>query len=83
MVDRDQTTIVFYVDVLLISSKKKEHVLSIRDLVEKEFLEIKTKNGDDVTYVGMKLKSRKDGSIEFSIIQFINDMVDKWPNQDL
>ena len=82
-VDRVQTTIVVYVDDLLISSKRKEDVLLIRDLLEKEFLEVKIKEGNDVTYLGMNLKTRKDGSIELSMLQYIKDILDMWPNQDL
>lgn len=82
-VDGVQTTIVVYVDDLLISSKKKEDVLFIKDLLEKEFLEVKIKEGNDVTYLGMNLKTRNDGSIELSMVQYIKDILDKWPNQNL
>jgi hypothetical protein len=82
-VDGVQTTIIVYVDDLLISSKRKEDVMLIKNLVEKEFLEVKIKEGNDVTYLGMNLKTRKDGSIELSMVQYVKDVLDKWSNQDL
>jgi len=82
-VDGVQTSIIVYVDDLLISSKRKEDVLLSKDLLVKEFLEVKIKEGNDITYLGMNLKARKDGSIELSMIQYIKDVLDKWPNQGI
>ena len=82
-VDGVQTSIIVYVDNLLTSSKRKEDVMLIKDLLEKEFLEVKIKEGNDSTYLGMNLKTRKDGSIELSMIQYIKDVLDKWPNQGI
>jgi hypothetical protein len=73
-VNEVQTTIVIYVDDLLITSKSKASIKHVRDLIEHEFLEIKTKEGNEVTYLGMNLK-RSEGSIEISMKGYIESML--------
>jgi len=77
-----QTTIVIYVDDLLITSKNKACVDHIRNLIEKEFLEIKTKVGSEITYLGMNLKRNHD-SIEISMKGYIANVLSDWKDTDI
>jgi len=53
-VNGNQTTIVIYVDDLAISSKSKEDVHSVVKLIQKEFVDIKIKESNEMSYLGMK-----------------------------
>jgi len=57
----NQTTIVIYVDDLPISSKCKEDVHAIMGLIKNEFVDIKVKESNEMSYLGMNLKITDDG----------------------
>jgi len=78
IVKGNQVTVVIYVDDLMISSKSQEEVHKVRDLIEKEFIEIKTKEGNEYSYLGMLLKKRDDGSIEINMKSYIESTLKEW-----
>ena len=45
-----------YVDDLAISSKSKEDVHSTMELIRKEFVDVKIKESNEMSYLGMNLK---------------------------
>ena len=56
----------FTTNVIVSIKRKEDNTPLIGGSVDTEFFDTKTKEGNDVTYLGMNLKTRKDGSIELS-----------------
>ena len=75
-----QTTVVIYVDDLLITSKCQGEINHLKNIIEKEFLEIKTKEGNEVTYLGMSLNRHSNGNMEISMKAYIKDILKEWNN---
>ena len=72
IVDGNQITIVIYVDDLAISCKCKEEEYRAMDLIKKEFTDIKIKDSNELTYLGMNLKIT-DHEIEVDMISYIQE----------
>ena len=75
-----QITVVIYVDDLMITSKSQDEIYKVRDLIEKEFIEIKVKEGKEFTYLGMLLKREEDGSIEINMQSYVESTINEWMN---
>jgi len=73
-VNGNQVTIVIYVDDLAISCKDKAEVHKIKDIIEKEFLDIKVKESNEMSYLGMSLKL-SDAGIEMSRKGYIEEVL--------
>ena len=76
--DGTQTTVVVYVDDLLITSKRKLHVYNVKDLIQQEFTDIKIKEGNELTYLGMVLKRNDKGDLEIEMKAYIKNVIDEW-----
>ena len=55
-----QTTVVIYVDDLLVTCKDRTHIAAVKNLIELHFDEVKVKSGFSVTYLGMNLERITD-----------------------
>ena len=73
-VNGNQTTIVIYVDDLAISSKDKSNVHAAMELIKKEFIEVKLKDSNEMSYLGMKLMITSDG-IEVGMVNYIEGIL--------
>jgi len=72
-INGNQTTIVIYVDDLAISSKRKEDVHAIIKLIKNEFVDVKVKESNEMSYLGMNLKITDDG-IEVDMVNYIEEI---------
>ena len=81
--DGKQTTIVIYVDDLLISSERQSDIEFVKNIIEKEFQEIKIKEGNELSYLGMLLRRLSDGSIEVTMKGYIEEILKDWSNEEL
>ena len=83
-----QTTVVIYVDDLLVSSKDITHIRAVKNLIELHFDEVKQKSGTSVTYLGMNLMKVHDNikgfySLEISMIGFTESILQEWNGHKL
>jgi len=78
-VDGIQCTVVVYVDDLLITSRNPEMIEEVRTLMVREFQEMKTKDGNEVTYLGMSLII-KNGEIKIKMDYYIQNVLKDWDN---
>jgi len=74
MVNGNQVTIVIYVDDLAISCVDKSEVHNAKDMIQKEFIDVKIKESSEMTYLGMNIKVT-DSGIEVSMVNFIQEIV--------
>ena len=74
VVGGDQITIVIYVDDLAISCRNKVEVHKATDMVKSKFIDIKVKESNEMSYLGMNLKIDNDG-IQLSMESYIQDMI--------
>jgi len=78
-----QTTVVIYVDDLLVSSKDITHIRAVKNLIELQFDEVKQKSGTSFTYLGMNLMKVQDNmkgfySLEITMIGFTESILQEW-----
>jgi len=74
IINGNQVTIVIYVDDLAISCADKREVHNARDMIQKEFIDVKIKESNEMTYLGMNIKITKMG-IEISMVSFIQEIL--------
>ena len=74
IVGGDQITIVIYVDDLAISCRNKDEVHNAMEMVKSKFIDIKVKESNEMSYLGMNLKIDNDG-IQVSMASYIQDMM--------
>lgn len=77
-----QTTVVLYVDDLLVTSKDRTHIFAVKNLLELHFDEVKMKSGQTVTYLGMSLTRYKD-SIEITMKALTDSILQEWSGEKL
>jgi len=80
-VNGDQITVVVYVDDLLITCRCKSEINKVKSLIEKEFIEIKVKEGSEFTYLGMEIKRYDNGSISVAVRAYIESILKEWSEQ--
>jgi len=73
-VNGNQVTTVIYVDDLAISCVDKREVHNARDMIQKEFIDVKIKESSEMTYLGMNIKITEMG-IEVSMVSFIQEIL--------
>jgi len=84
-----QVSVVVYVDDLLISSIDDNDLHYVRSIIEKEFKDIKVKDGSEFTYLGMFLKfidnhkcanTRKEFArkIEVNTVSYVDAVLKEW-----
>lgn len=71
----EQTTVVLYVDDLLVTSPTQSELNTVKDLIIKEFFDIKIKGGEAFTYLGMNVKETKEG-LTLSMKHYIQTILD-------
>jgi len=76
-VNGNQVTIVIYVDDLAISCKDVKEVHNARDLIQKEFVDVKIKESKEMTYLGMNIKITNDG-VEVSMTNYIKEILKEY-----
>jgi len=69
-----QTTIVIYVDDLAISSNNREDVHAAIELIKKEFVDVKVKESNEMSHLGMNLKLSESG-VEVDMINYIQEIL--------
>jgi len=74
IVDADQITIIIYVDDLAISCRNKDEVHKAMAMVKEKFIDIKVKESNEMSYLGMNLKIDNDG-IPVSMTNYIQEMI--------
>jgi len=76
-VNGNQVTIVIYVDDLTISCRDVKEVHNARDLIQKEFVDVKVKESKEMTYLGMNIKITDNG-IEVSMMSYIEEILKEY-----
>jgi len=74
MVNGNQTIIVIYVNDLAISSKSKDDVHAVMKLIQNEFVDVKVKETNEMSYLGMNSKLTKEG-IEVDMVNYIEEIL--------
>ena len=81
-----QTTVVIYVDDLLVTCKDRTHIAAVKNLIELHFDEVKVKSGFSVTYLGMNLEriaDPEDDRIEVTMKAFTDVILQEWHEANL
>jgi len=73
-VNGNQVTIVIYVHDLAISCKDRVEVHRAMNMIKDKFIDIKTKESNEMSYLGMNIKIAEDG-IHVSMASYIAEMV--------
>ena len=81
-VNGDQITVVVYVEDLLITCKCISEINKVKCLIEKEFIDIKVKEGSEFTYLGMSIKRYDNGSISVDMRAYIESILKEWSDKE-
>jgi hypothetical protein len=68
-------TVGVYVDDLLITATSKTLIEQFKDLLTREYKELKYDDGDKVTYLGMLIDNSHEHYIKITMPQFIDDII--------
>jgi hypothetical protein len=79
MVKGKQMTICWHVDDLKISHVDKREVTRMLRWLEKMYGEMRTTRGKQHEYLGMKLDFRKRGKVRVSMIEYLEEIIDEFP----
>ena len=82
MKDGLQTTILVYVDDLLITAKRESDIEDVINLLEKAYNEIKVTRGDIHNYIGMVLDFSKKHILLVNQMGMVQDIIKSAPHSD-
>ena len=74
-----QCTILWYVDEVKISHKNQEVIDNIIRDLQSSFGDLNIQNGNQHTYLGMKIKMNKDSAIDSNMTDFIEGVIGFFP----
>ncbi len=69
-------TIVVHVDDLMVTSTSEEHLKSLKSYLESVYVEVATKTGSVVDYVGMTFDFTVAGQVSITMENCVNDILD-------
>ena len=80
-IEGSQCTIIWHVDDLKISHKKREVVEKVIKQIEERFEKMSVNIGSKHTYVGMDFEYLRNGQVVVSMIGYINDAIAEFPEE--
>lgn len=76
-----QCTILWHVDDLKISHRDESVIKEILCWLEKTYGKIRTTRGKQHTYVGMDLDFSNEGKVEVTMIEYLNETLEDFPEE--
>ena len=71
-----QVTIVFHVDDLLITSGSSDNLNWIKKKLRDEIIDSKEQHGDEITYLGMLIRRKKDDGVSLSMDKIVDEVLE-------